>query len=124
MGERAAEAQAGFLLAVEHAYVETRLTLHAMQKVIAVASVTHGTRRDRFDSLGTELARQRCHTRDRLDGAGHRVVIEDAGLTEARREPRRGLHFVDDLNAATGRHVGDDLPNGVRADVDCRDASR
>ena len=124
MCERAAEAQASFFVAVEHPNVEARLRVHAMDESRAVRGVAHGARGDGFDSLSPELSREGRHAHDVFDRAVHRRFVENPGVDETGREPRRSLHFIDDLDATSGRDIGNDLANRIRSDVDRRDPAR
>ena len=74
MRQCAAEAQASLFLAIEDADVKSRLTVYAMQEILAIPRVAHGARRDRLDPLRAKLASERRHVRDRFDRAAHRVI--------------------------------------------------
>jgi len=114
----------GFFVAVEHPNVEARLRVHAMDESRAVRGVAHGARGDGFDSLSPELSREGRHADDVFDRAVHRRFVENPGVDETGREPRRSLHFIDDLDATSGRDIGNDLANRIRSDVDRRDPAR
>ncbi len=122
VGDRAAKAETRLFGAVEHAHAQAGHALDFGDERGGVGRVAHGARRDDVDARRAELLGERRHPLDGFDRRADREVGEAAVRGESRRESRRGLHLVDDLNRAVGGNVGDDLTNRIRSDVDRGDA--
>ncbi len=122
MRQRAAEREAGFFLAVEHPHAQSRLLPNAPQEDGAVGGAAHRGGGDGLDALAADLLGQGGHPAERFEGQAHRLLAELSRFDQPGLQPWCRLHLVDHPDAAGGRHVGDDLPDGVRPDVDGRDA--
>ena len=95
-----------------------------IEEDVGVGRVAHGARRDRLDLRGADLSREHHHVSDFFRRRADRVVGQLTALGEPSAETRAGSHFVHDANGAVGRYVGDDLADGVRADIDRGDPPR
>ena len=93
------------------------------RKLLGVARLSHRARGYRVDANRAELTGERRHAVERLECGADRKRGQFARGAEPRREARRRLHLVHDLDRSLGRDIGDDLPNRVRAYVDRGDTT-
>src|SRR5438105_1741262 len=108
-----AETETRLVLAAEDSYLESRLRLHALEKLFAILGVAHRARRDDFDALDAELAAQHRHSTQRDEGVLDGDLAQHARLDQAGTQSRGCLHLIDDTNGAVGRDVRDRLTNRV-----------
>ena len=92
------------------------VALNLSEELRRVAGVAHRARRHGVDALGAELPGERRHAVEAFQGGGSMCRERAGGGDPA--PARRRLHFVHDLDRAFRRDVGDDLADGVGADVD------
>ena len=105
---------------VEHAHLACRSRrLHAVEEAAAVGRLAHGARRHGFDARGAELPGQRRHAVAGLRARGAWIVAQACRCCR-RPAPSRGAAFISSTTRMppSGDDVGDDLPDGVGADVD------
>jgi hypothetical protein len=120
--QRAAEAQAGFVLTLQYPKLQTRDLLHAREEQLRVLRVAHRAGGNRLHAIGVELLRERRHALQRVDREVHGLGRERAAGIQPFAEARMRLHLVHDLDAAVSANVGDDLADRIRAHVDGGDA--
>src|SRR5688500_1355636 len=119
---RAAESKTRLFFSVENDNLKTRFALYAREPFAAVLRFANGARGHDAFPFRAELVGECGHSAQREDRRVGGFVAQATGQLYAGAKPRRGLHLIDDANAAVRRDVGDYLPNRVRADVDRRDA--
>ena len=108
------------LLAVEHPRREREALAQLGDEGVAVGGVAHGAGRDRDDLLDACLSTDLHVVGDRLAGRLDRLGGELPREVDAAPEPGHPALPLD-LDDAPARHVGDQQPRRVGADVDHRD---
>ena len=122
MRERAAKAEAGFVLSAQDSHLEAGLRLHELEEFVAVGGVAYRARSDDLCALHTELVGERRHPRQRAQRVLDGDFTQFARLIESRAQSRSGLHFVHDADRSGRGDISDRLADRVRADVDRGDA--
>ncbi len=116
--EGGAKREPRLLLAVQHADLQSGLPSdpleeHAAIRASRTALVATASMRAAPICLASVAMRWRASTDCCIASS-----LEETALVKARTESRGGLHFVDDPDGARRRDVGNDLPDGIRSDVD------
>src|SRR5688500_12664909 len=118
MREGAEKAEPRFVAALQYPDFESRMLAHEIQKRGPIGRFPNGAGGDDLGALGALLFRERGHPAQRRERVLYRYFAQGPRPVETGAQPWRRTHLVNDADVSTRRYVGDDLPNGVRADVD------
>src|SRR5687768_14992148 len=100
MRERTADGESRLVLAAQNFHLEAGLCPHELQKLLAVAGLAYGARRDNLCALDAELLGERLHPGERAQRVLDRDVTDASSLRETRSQSGRCLHLVDNANDA------------------------
>ena len=92
MRERAAEAEAGFVLSAQDSHLEAGLRLHLLEEFVAVGGIAHCARGDDLRALHTELVGERRHPCQRAQRVLNGHFAQLSRLVEP--APNLGAAFI------------------------------
>ena len=113
MRERAAKAEAGFVLAAQDSDLETGFRPHELEEILAIGSVAHRARSDDLRALHTKLVGERRHPGECAQRVLNCDFTQRAFLVKARSQSRSRLHFVYYADGSSGRNISNRLANRI-----------
>src|SRR2546423_14024656 len=100
MRERAAKREPRLIIAVQHADVEPCFLPRELEKLIAIAGIADGARRDDLGAFDAELLSQSGHSAEHNQRILNCHLAQHSALVQSRAESWRRLHFIDDSDDA------------------------